>query len=73
MPYDQGDESILTTKHSVSRLGPVPSRGSNGIAEFVGEALADAMGWQVDLHDYDLEVQWKPGMGYGSVSTMAIK
>ncbi|CAL1134105.1 unnamed protein product [Cladocopium goreaui] len=29
---------------------------SNGIAEFVGEALAEAMDWQVDLHDYDLEV-----------------
>eukprot|EP00439_Symbiodinium_sp_Y106_P058523 s2644_g8.t1 len=29
---------------------------SNGIAEFVGEALTETMGWQVDLHDYDLEV-----------------
>ena len=36
------------------------------MAEFVGEALADARGWQVDLHDYDLEVQWRnPGWAMG--------
>ncbi|CAE8687150.1 unnamed protein product [Polarella glacialis] len=29
---------------------------SNGVAEFVGEALADVKGWRVDLHDYDVEV-----------------
>eukprot|EP00931_Biecheleriopsis_adriatica_P077298 TRINITY_DN50886_c0_g1_i1.p1 TRINITY_DN50886_c0_g1~~TRINITY_DN50886_c0_g1_i1.p1 ORF type:complete len:448 (-),score=106.17 TRINITY_DN50886_c0_g1_i1:41-1273(-) len=29
---------------------------SNGIAEFIGEALADARGWRVDLHEFDVEV-----------------
>eukprot|EP00435_Cladocopium_sp_Y103_P063523 s515_g25.t1 len=52
-----GRQMPSTFRVSAKRAGRRAAHlSSNGIAEFVGEALAEAMDWQVDLHDYDLEV-----------------
>ncbi|CAK8998603.1 unnamed protein product [Durusdinium trenchii] len=52
-----GREGVQSFRVTAKRAGKLAAHlSSNGIAEFVGEALAEAMGWTVDLHDYDLEV-----------------
>ncbi|CAJ1406597.1 unnamed protein product [Effrenium voratum] len=52
-----GQEAPSSFRVSGKRAGRRAAHlSSNGIAEFVGEAVAEAMGWRVDLHDYDVEV-----------------